>query len=248
MEKEKKRSIAGKLAAYSLAAGAAALASQAVTTDAAMVSYDNGGAGWFDQDSDWNQDHLLFKMDGTVMVNSGDLGPLPAGLPKDDDSFTFQHLDFYWWGTEEKDAHCLNVGANCGYVAGFGDEWNVGRLGADYEVGDTLADGRVWSDHAVTSTGGTGGWYFYFAGEWPFGGGGYVGLYCDAVDGRHYGWANINSGGYSSTTLYEFAFSTTPGQAVAAGGGEVITVPEPLTLSLLAVGAAGLAARRRKRA
>jgi len=232
----------GKLAAYSFAAGAGALMASAAPTQAAMNVYDNGGAGWYDADSDWNQDLVSFKMDGTVYQNTADLY-VPDGNPKDDDTFTFQELDFYWWGSEEKDATCLNIGANCGYVdAGGGDPWNVGRYNSNQWIGDpgtgTMANGRGWSDRAVTDTGGLGGWYFYFAGEWPFGGGGTIGLYCDDVDGRHYGWAQINMTAYYAVQLYAFAFESDPDTP--------ITAPEPMTLSMLALGTVGLLARRKR--
>ena len=237
----KKDNLAKKLGAYSLAAGAAVLAAQAVPANAAMVTFNNGGAGWYDGSSDWNQDLVSFDYDGAVSVNSSDLY-VPDGNPKDSGTFTFQELDFYWWGTEEKDATVLNIGEDCGYVDSFFDVWGVGRLGADYVI-DATMDGRGWSDRATTDTGGLGGWNFYFAGEWAFGGGGYVGLYSDEVDGRHYGWANVTMTAYWAIELHEFAFSDTPGLGVFAGNGEV---PEPVTLSLLALGAAGLLARRKR--
>ena len=220
------KSVVKKLGAYTLAAGAAAVMAQATPSQATMQVYDNpggasdGGDGWYDVTNDWNQDHLTFKMDGTVVTNSGNIPGLQV-LGQDDDSFTFSERDFYWWGTEEKDAMCLNVGANVGYVAGYGDVWNVGRPGGGYEVGPTLADGRVWSDRAVTETGGLGGWNFYFAGEWPFGGNGYVGLYADDVDGRHYGWAHISWNSWNNQRLLEFGFSDVAGMPVYVGGGEV---------------------------
>ena len=226
-----------KLGAYALAAGAATVVGNATTAQASMVMYDNGGAGWYDIDNDWNQDLITFKMDGTVVTNSGDIAGLQV-LGQDDDSFTFSERDFYWWGTEEKDATCLNVGANVGYVGGVADVWNVGRLGTGYWVGSSLAGDRVWSDDTVTDTGGLGGWNFYFAGEWPFGGAGYIGLYADDIDGRHYGWANVNMTAYNAMELIEFGFES-----------EVDTpapTPEPMTLSMLVLGATGLLARRKR--
>ncbi|HDZ20766.1 hypothetical protein LCGC14_0525280 [marine sediment metagenome] len=218
----RKGNLAKKLGAYSLAAGAAVLATQAVPANAAMNVFNNGGAGWWDGTSNWRQDMLSFKMDGTVVVNTANTGLLSLG--QDADSFTFQEQDFYWYGYDRKDATTLQVGdgtnSNVGYVAG-GNVWNVGRLGGGYEIGDTLAGGRNWSDDSVTDTGGLGGWYFWFHGEWPFGGGGTIGLYADVGADRFYGWADISMTAYWAVGLNEFAFSDIPGRAVYAGGGEV---------------------------
>jgi hypothetical protein len=236
----REKSLTKKLGAYTVAAGAAA--ALAGTANGAMMNYDNGGAGWFDQTSDWNQDMISFDYDGAVSLNTANLY-VPDGNPKDAGTFTFQELDFFWYGTEEKDAMCLNIGTDAGYVAGVADEWSVGKLSADFIIDASLADSRVWSNHATTSTGGLGGWNFYFMGEWPFGGNAYVGLYSDEVDGRHYGWAHVNWSTWNNITLLEFAFSDTPGLGVFAGGGEI---PEPMTLGLLALGATGLLVRRKR--
>lgn len=70
---------------------------------------------------------------------------------------------------------------------------------------------------------------------------GYVGLVFLGLDNAiHAGWADIAVSS-SSLTLYGFAYETEPGVAIAAGA-----VPEPPSLVLLAAGAAGLAARRRR--
>jgi hypothetical protein len=255
-----KKNLGKKFAAYSLAAGAAAGAvNLASSANAAMMVYNNGGAGWYDAGG-YSQDLISFKMDGTVVVNSGDLGSWPyydgPDLGQDDKTFTFQHLDFFWFGSDEKDATTLMVGADCGYMTnmwpwGGGDwTWEVGRLGFEEEISAAVGpvagpSNRGWAGQADTDDGigGLGGWYFYFHGEWPFGGTGYVGLYVDDVDGRHYGWAYINMTAYNAVELYEFAFSDTPGMGVLAGGGEI---PEPVTLGLLAMGATGLLARRKR--
>ncbi len=237
-----KKNLVKKLGAYTLAAGAAAVAANATPANAALMRYHQPFAGaWYDATSDWQQDMVTFKMDGTVVKNTANTGLQSLG--QNDDSFTFAEMDFFWYGGDEKDATTLTIGANVGYVAS-GSVWDVGRLGSGfgggYRVGPTLADGRVWSDDTVTDTGGLGGWNFYFHGEWAFGGGGYIGLYADDIDGRHYGWAKVNMTAYYAIELMQFAFESevdTP-----------VHVPEPMTLSVLALGATGLLARRRKRA
>jgi len=231
-----RKSMVRKLGAYTLAAGAAAgLAAKTASAD--MVVYKPCTPGiWYDATSNWEQDMIMFKTDGTVVLNTADTGLQSLG--QDANSFTFSERDFFWWGTEEKDAICLNIGENLGFVAGVADVWNVGRLGDGYKVGPTLADGRVWSDRAVTDTGGLGGWNFYFAGEWPFGGGGYIGLYFDVGTDRHYGWCEVNAGSYLDIELVQFGFERVPGK--------VSYTPEPMTLGLLALGATGLLMRRKR--
>jgi hypothetical protein len=219
--KEESRSFGSKLAAYSLAAGAA-VAANAVPTQAAMNVYTNPADpanGWWDQTSDWNQDMISFDYDGAVSLNTANLY-VPDGNPKDAGTFTFQELDFFWYGTDEKDAMCLNIGADVGYVAG-GNVWDVARVYTGDEIGVSLPTGRQWSDHAVTSTGGLGGWNFYFHGEWPFGANGFVGLYSDEPDGRHYGWAHVTWNTWNNIRLLEYAFSDEAGRSVEVGGGEV---------------------------
>lgn len=79
----------------------------------------------------------------------------------------------------------------------------------------------------------------------------YVGFRFDVSGQIHYGWARITlTEGNSSTanlTMHEWAYEGTPGTAIQVGA-----VPEPAStttaLSLLSLGAAGVAAYRRHRA
>ncbi len=74
----------------------------------------------------------------------------------------------------------------------------------------------------------------------------FLGLNFDLVDGRHAGWAEVSvaaGNGELSAIVYGYAYEEAPGRAISAGA-----VPEPPSLLLLAAGAAGLAALRRKRA
>ncbi len=73
---------------------------------------------------------------------------------------------------------------------------------------------------------------------------GYLGFYLDEMDGRHYGWAEVSLptwGNPFTVTIHRWAYQTTPGAAAEVG------IPEPMTLSMLALGASGLLARRRKK-
>ena len=79
--------------------------------------------------------------------------------------------------------------------------------------------------------------------QWTEAGIGFIGFKFNLGKGVQYGWAQVNMNGPSlnSFTLIDYAF-TDPGETLVAG-----QVPEPGSLSLLAVGAIGLLAWRKQR-
>ena len=73
----------------------------------------------------------------------------------------------------------------------------------------------------------------------------YVGLSFPAGGNTYYGWIRVDMNNAAKTFLVkDWAYESEPGVGIKAGAG---VVPEPATLGLLACGAAGVAALRRKR-
>lgn len=111
-------------------------------------------------------------------------------------------------------------------------------------------------DPTVTTNWGSGGKMASYdltgpfsGGNWSFGGyPAYLGFYYTAPDGNHAGWAYISTtanASFSSFFLDEYGYDTTPNEAITAGEGQT---PEPSTMTLIALGGAGLIALRRRRA
>ncbi len=71
----------------------------------------------------------------------------------------------------------------------------------------------------------------------------YLGLSFDIAGATHYGWARLTVNTDTTATLHDWAYEGTPGASIATGQ----TVPEPATLALLALGAAGVGAVRQRR-
>lgn len=128
----------------------------------------------------------------------------------------------------------------------------IRNLASGVNVGPTLSAGYVWGpgnqdsrtflvNSSIVSANADG---FVF-------GDNFIGFRFDAGPVRLYGWARINlvnnGGGSASLTVAEWAYEDS-GAAVRVGDtGSTPSAPEPHSLALLAMGAGGLAAWRRRR-
>ena len=81
---------------------------------------------------------------------------------------------------------------------------------------------------------------------WSPGDTGYLGLTFPIGPAAHFGWAELTIHPDQSMTLHRIAYDDEPRAAI--GAGHVDEIPEPAHLGLLALGAAGVAALRRRRA
>jgi PEP-CTERM motif len=89
-------------------------------------------------------------------------------------------------------------------------------------------------------------------GPWPAGGSAYLGLQFEAVDGTHYGWAQISACTFdanstcdpaSTISIIDWAWEDQVGVGIQSPA----ALPEPSSLALFALGGAGLAAFRLRR-
>ena len=147
----------------------------------------------------------------------------------------------------------LAGGANIG---GAGNFLNVGILARRFlsfnqvPVTFTISGNIYTSSTSVTSPVGIGDWQANRVAA----GRGYLGLQF-LIGGltTHYGWADITVNSDFSITLHGFAYESCADQSIDAGqtaGGATCdntAVPEPHSAVLLAMGAAGIAAYRRRR-
>jgi len=223
LENKKSRKLERELMAYSLAAGTVLLGAAGVN---ATVHHTDLGAG------------VVLDADGETLDIDFDGGG---------SEFTI------FFGTVSYRVNVDFGSANASWRGGngFGTGGTAAAGAVALDFGNNVNSGAQWgheSIHETTSTYGN----MAFDTSWGTGTGGsflgtsgkYLGVRFDISGNTHYGWIQVNVPGGTfptSATITGYAYEDIADKQITAGA-----IPEPGSLALLALGAAGLAAWRKK--
>lgn len=149
---------------------------------------------------------------------------------------TFQNPAYGSWG------RALWAGAHGVVVNAAG---KASALGAGQWIGPGANFGAPAAKMVYLSS------YFGAVGPWANVTDRFLGLRFQIGSNTHYGWVRMDVGATTNplaiwATVKDWAYEDRPGTGLQAG--ETAVIPEPGTLSLLALGAAGLALWRRRKA
>ena len=217
----------GKWAAYSAAAGAAL--AMAPTADATVIY--SGSSGFTNIPINWSS-YLYIDVDGMAAGSSS--------FPGADLSFSHWASSTTSTSTSYRALYLGFNGQNASMVQGAS---GIARLGSGIPVNPAavFASASYLAGYFHSMT--TGGSSTTSYGSWASGGTGFVGFRFENNGNTYYGWArlDIDSGDLDGEVV-DYAYEDNPNTAILTGA-----VPQPSSLSLLAMGTIGLAVLRRRR-
>lgn len=223
----RKRRIAGRLAAYSVAAGAVVVAGEQAP---GRVVY-----------TDVSPDATITSPGLNIDLNADSVMDFHL-----DTSFNSRSTHFppYSWVRQSSSRLVSASGLGSNQVA-YGGAGLWGPLAAALSSQNSINNNLSFRGSGMLAT----RWRYAFRlsswtltyGYFPGAGDKFLGLKFMINNQFHYGWArmNVQGGAALTTKLKDYAYESQPGVGISAGA-----VPEPGTLGMLALGATGLLAWR----